>query len=182
MTAIFCKLICGLARGKHHRLQMLKSFQVQRGGKANPEPGTVATERSDAYSSAASALVWGGAEMTGRFHCSGSSRTLQSLESHSGEWPWASGENSTPLWLWSVPAWNRLPQHVYVCVTQGTEISWCQGGKHLLAWGGQHTQAKPDFSQPCYLCTGLGDSEGIHFWHSHFCDILCCNQNILMNL
>lgn len=85
MTAIFCKLICGLAKGKHHRLQMLKSFQVQRGGKANPEPGTVATERSDADSSAASALVCGGTEMTGRPHCSGASGTLQPLESHSGE-------------------------------------------------------------------------------------------------
>lgn len=41
--AIFCKPICGLARGKHHRFQMSKSFPGQGGGKENPKPGTVAT-------------------------------------------------------------------------------------------------------------------------------------------
>lgn len=133
MTAIFCKLICGLARGKHHRLQMLKSFQVQRRGKANPEPGTVATERPDADS------VCRGAETTG-----GDDGRVPPQQ---GFWdPPALGKSQWRMTLSirrefyptvdlvrpSVSAW------VCVCDTRDRNEQ-TSGGKHLLAWGGQHT-------------------------------------------
>lgn len=59
---------------------------------------------------------------------------------------------------------NGLPRIGYVCVTQReTNKLRSEEKNHLLARGGQYTQAKTDFPRPCYLCADLGEGEGINF-------------------